>query len=244
MRWLKSEYILKGVYLGVVLYAALQAAATPDPDSWYALLWVNIAGLAGLRWRSARPGSQMREGYAIKGRFLPFLLFLLLESPLLIYAGIIGGTLCGVFVTLRQDMSEILAAMLVGGAVLGVIFDALRQVRLKSLRLGLMLLLAIGLVAGMLVVFNKLDYLQEEFQQLRDFVKNPTVFGVQLLIGLPFFYLLTFAGQEEESEIEIGAMCARSPSPFPCYSANRAGCQPRWPGAASARAFSATSCRC
>src|ERR1700682_2161570 len=69
MRWLKTEYILKGVYLGLVLFAALQAAAsprwnargavvgtaafsqrppTPHADGWYALLWVNLAGLVGL----------------------------------------------------------------------------------------------------------------------------------------------------------------------------------------------------
>src|SRR5262249_48856872 len=35
-----------------------------------------------------------------------------------------------------------------------------------------------------------------------------TILGVLLLLGIPIFYLLTFAGREEETEIEIGAMCA------------------------------------
>ena len=39
-------------------------------------------------------------------------------------------------------------------------------------------------------------------------IENQTVFGVFLLLGLPIFYLLTFAGQEEETEIEVAAMCA------------------------------------
>src|SRR5262249_31557327 len=35
----------------------------------------------------------------------------------------------------------------------------------------------------------------------------PTEFGVFLLLGLPVFYLLTFAGQQEETEIEVAALC-------------------------------------
>lgn len=31
---------------------------------------------------------------------------------------------------------------------------------------------------------------------------------MQILLSIPFFYLLTFAGHDEESEIEIGVMCA------------------------------------
>src|SRR2546429_285904 len=32
--------------------------------------------------------------------------------------------------------------------------------------------------------------------------------GVFLLLGLPFFYLLTFVGEAEESEVEVAAWCA------------------------------------
>src|SRR5262249_42190019 len=35
---------------------------------------------------------------------------------------------------------------------------------------------------------------------------NPTAFAIELLLGIPFFYLLTFAGHEEETEIEIGIL--------------------------------------
>ena len=38
--------------------------------------------------------------------------------------------------------------------------------------------------------------------------KDATLFAVQVLLGIPFFYVLTFAGQEEETEVETGAMCA------------------------------------
>src|SRR5438270_893483 len=100
MRWLQTEYLLKGVYFGLVLYAALQVAALP--------VLALAAGLvaAGLSWL----------GLADFGSF----------------AGV------------------------------GRTYD----------------------------------------------LKNKTLFAVQLLLGIPFFYLLTFAGQEEESEVEIGATCA------------------------------------
>src|SRR4029077_6347533 len=37
---------------------------------------------------------------------------------------------------------------------------------------------------------------------------RPDLFGAQLLLGLPAFYLLTFAGREEETEVEVGALGA------------------------------------
>jgi tetratricopeptide (TPR) repeat protein len=209
MRWLTTEYVLKGVYLGLVLYAALQEAATPVPGSWYALLWVNLGGLAGLLIAMGAAGfNKVREGYAVKGRLPAFLFFLLLESPLLIYGGLIGGTLAGVLFTLREGMGEVLVFTLGCGALLGVAFGAMRQVRQRSLRLALILMVCTALAAGVLILFGKIDFLQEELHELRGYVQDPGVFGVQLLLGIPFFYVLTFAGQEEESEIEIGAMCA------------------------------------
>jgi tetratricopeptide (TPR) repeat protein len=237
MRWLKTEYVLKGVYLGLILYAAFQAAATPKnllvgevasgaafqsqaaaashTAGWYSLLWVNLAGLAGLLIAMGAAGFQkLREGYAVKGRLPAFLFFLLLESPLLIYAGLIGGTLAGVLCTMKADMGQVLIVMLGSGALVGVAFGALRQVPQKSVRLGLILLLSAALAAGVLALFGMSEFLLEGFQEFRnalipaDFDINRTVFGVQLLLGIPFFYVLTFAGNEEESEVEIGAMCA------------------------------------
>ena len=60
----------------------------------------------------------------------------------------------------------------------------------------------------MLVWFHPtLDGTDEAPRHARD-LKDPFLFAVQLLLGLPLFYLLTFAGHEEETEVEIGAMCA------------------------------------
>src|SRR5262245_36523084 len=96
MRWLQTEYLLKGVYLGLVLYAALQQAAAHE-HAWDALARVNLLALGGLVLALLLAGlSKMREGYRIRGRLLIFVLFLLLESPTLVYAGILGGTLAGI----------------------------------------------------------------------------------------------------------------------------------------------------
>ena len=43
MRWLQTEYLLKGVYLGLVLYAALQQAATEHG-------WEALRALTCWRW--------------------------------------------------------------------------------------------------------------------------------------------------------------------------------------------------
>src|SRR5262249_23795631 len=89
MRWLQTEYLLKGIYLGLVLYAALQQASIPPESSALAgecLLIVNLLTLAGLGAALVLAGlTKLREGFRVKGRLLPFILFLLLESPTLAY---------------------------------------------------------------------------------------------------------------------------------------------------------------
>src|SRR5258708_2839148 len=153
---------------------------------------------------------KMREGFRIEGRFMPFLLFLLLESPGLVYGGILVGLAVGTYVT-RQESEQyeaMLAYAVTGGALVGVVFGQLQEIDSKWYRFGLGLLLASVLVAGALLLFGQLDD-TSGIASLRD-LKEPEQarFGIILLLGLPFFYLLTFAGREEESEVEIAAMCA------------------------------------
>src|SRR5262249_37265486 len=95
MRWLQSEYLLKGVYLGLLLYAALrQGEGAGEPAE--SLLKANLPPLAGLVLAMAAAAVlKMRDGYRVNGRPVVFALILLLESGTLVYAGIIGGALVG-----------------------------------------------------------------------------------------------------------------------------------------------------
>ncbi len=208
MRWLQTEYLLKGVYLGLVLYAALQQAATPE-HAWDALARVNLLALGGLLLALVLAGlAKRREGYRVRGRLLIFGLFLLLESPTLVYAGILGGTLGGIawvnqILVDQPSLNDLFLPTLGGGAAAGLAFGALRQVRHRLTRIGLILALGVGLVAGLLYWFGTFGDLAQKHH-----LDDQTVFAVQILLSIPFFYLLTFAGHEEETEIEIGVICA------------------------------------
>jgi tetratricopeptide (TPR) repeat protein len=204
MRWLNTEYILKGVYLGLVLFAALSQAAEKQADAWAGPICVFLCTLGGLALALAVAALlKRREGFRVKGRLLVFLLFLLLESPTLVYAGVLGGTVAGIFLVRHEGLDYLLLPTVGGGAAVGIAFGLLREVRQRYVRLGLVLALAAGLVAGALAWFGLIG----EWSQSHA-LADPKAFGLQLLLGIPFFYVLTFAGNEEESEVEIAAMCA------------------------------------
>jgi tetratricopeptide (TPR) repeat protein len=217
MRWLQTEYLLKAVYLGLVLYAALQVATIPPDDSANlsaALLRINLATLAGLALGLFVAAlAKLREGFQVRGRFIAYLLFLLLESPTLAYLGILGGTVVGIYQARelldaehQETLRQLLAPTLGGAAIAGLAFGYLRQVQHRLLRLFLIFALAAGLVVvglswlglGELKFLGNLRTYQGPF--------NEVPFAIQILLGIPFFYLLTFAGHEEESEVEIGAI--------------------------------------
>jgi tetratricopeptide (TPR) repeat protein len=193
---LLTEYVLKGVYLGVVLFVAL---GDPSARATVQVTLFVVGGLLiALLIAAAR---KMREGFRTNGKVLAFLLFLLLENPGLVYAGIILGLLLGAYSLPGRENDTWLAAAVAGGAALGVLFWLLRQVAHRWIRLGLSLALATALAAGGVFWLS-----QESFRlQVPEF---QTAFGLRLLLGIALFYLLTFAGNAEETEIEIGAICA------------------------------------
>ena len=203
MRRLGHEYLAKGVFLGLLLYTALQV---PDWTTFFRVDGCLAAGLVVALLVSA--AQKWREGYRIGGRPAAFFLFLLLESDLLIYAGIVLGMFLGAQ-TLPAEVADrqLLLACTLGGATLGLVFGVVNRVRRNMLRLGLSLGLAIGLVLGALVWFGQFEGLFEGWDWESP-IHNKTLFGAQLLLGMPFFYLLAFAGREEETEVEIGILCA------------------------------------
>jgi tetratricopeptide (TPR) repeat protein len=195
MRWPLSEYVLKGVFLGLLLYAALSA-----PDAAAAArvgLWLGGGLAVGLLVAAAR---KLAQGFRPAGRPLTYLLFVLLESPGVIYAGSILGLAIGAFTLTPDEDRSLLAYTVGGGAVLGFGLASLRSVQRPNVRLGVALAAGAALAAaaiGILVTYPEM--LSEDKQK---------TLGIFLLLGLPFFYLLTFVGEAEESEVEVAAWCA------------------------------------
>lgn len=198
MGWVHTEYILKGLYLGLLLFAALRT------QSWQATFSVALVSFSGLIIAlGVAAASKFGEGYRVGGRPMAFFLFLLLECPAHVYAGILLGTAAGIFLFLSaQDPAELLICV-AGGVGLGILLSGLRVVRDRRLRWALSLSLAGLLVLAGLYWFGVF----EEFKPAEPRTVG-RLFALQLLLGLPWFYLLTFAGREEETEVEIAALCA------------------------------------
>src|SRR5262249_13183419 len=136
---------------------------------------------------------KVRQGYSVKGRVPAFLLFLLLESPYLVYGGILLGMLGGIYWTGAADTDESLFLYVVaGGAVLGVVFGALRQVENRYYRLGLSLAMGVGIVVAALYYFGVFDPYLGHTEETGRHPPNKW-FGIYLILGMPVFYLLTFS---------------------------------------------------
>src|SRR5262245_20587815 len=138
MRWSHSEYLFKGVFLGLLLYAALNA---PDAKAAALVGGCTLGGLAlGL---AAAAVGKLRDGVRPAGRPLTFLLFRLLESPKLVYAGVVFGLAAGALAVRPPDADpRLLAGTVGGGALLGVGLAQLRAVPGANRRL------VVALVAG------------------------------------------------------------------------------------------------
>jgi tetratricopeptide (TPR) repeat protein len=197
MRWDQTEYILKGLYLGLLVTVALHE---PTWTGIGILAACTAAGLViSLSWAAFR---KLREGVAVTGRALGFVLFLLLENPRAVFTGVISGLTLGVYIWVRflyqgSEQTELVLGPVLGGAVLGMALWALRNLRDARLRNYLGLALAAALVGGAALALW--FYPLPADQQMTA--------GALLLLGIPGFYLLTFASFEEESEVEIAALC-------------------------------------
>jgi tetratricopeptide (TPR) repeat protein len=206
MRGLQTEYVLKGIYLGLLLFVALHVR---DGQTTGIVAGCLAGGL--VLALAVAAVQKLRQGYRIRGRLLPFLLLLLLESPGLVYAGILLGTAGAAFYVRSigetpDDWSVLSFAA--GGALLGIVFSVLKRLQQRMARVLGSLALAAALVAGALALFGHFGDLDPNLKRFELTPLDTTFFSILLLIGIPFFYLLAFSGREEESEVEIGAMCA------------------------------------
>lgn len=203
-RWQQTEFVLKGIYLGLLLYIGLQQ------PTWQELSYVGLCMLGGfVLFMGIGAILKLREGFRPRRNWLAFFLFLALENPGLVYSGILIGEVFGALLlrylspdpVVEQDRMAFLSCI-GGGAVLGLAFYVLRHFQQKRLRfwIGLALALVLGAAAISLYQFRP-----ETFSLTSDDWKW---MGQLLLLGIPPFYLLTFASLVEESEVEIAAICA------------------------------------
>lgn len=194
LRWLLPEYVLKGVFLGLLIFVALEEVR------WIQSAQVAVCTIGGLTISLAiAAGQKLREGYQVRGWIAAFVLFLLLESPGLVYAGTSLGLAIGAFSIRKADSENLFLAAFGGGAALGVMLWLIRLVNNRWARMGLSLGMAACLIAAAWYGLHESSALLQDQAERNQF-------GMFLLAGIPFFYLLTFAGSAEESEAEIGAM--------------------------------------
>ncbi len=227
MRWLQTEYILKGVFLGLMLYAALYEAETPPAvpiqadglaitaptetapaqPNWENFARFNLSVLGGLLLALViAAGVKLRQGFHVRGKLHLFLLFLLLESSWLVYLGVLAGAvvgLCWIHDPARQWNDQLLLPVVGGGAVLGVVFCLLRRVPQKIARLTYCLTMAAVVAGGLLFWFGQFGDAGQ-----KHVLRFEVLFAAQLGAAVVFFYVLTFAGREDESEVEIAVVCA------------------------------------
>src|SRR5947209_19369010 len=131
MRWEQIEFILKGVYLGLLLVVALEAPA------WWQVGLIGAVTLGMLALCLGVAAVQkLREGYRVRGRLLGFILFLILENPVLVYGGVLAGLGLGAWRVLFAEKGEEWITMLpvLGGALLGWGFWTVRQCRARRER--------------------------------------------------------------------------------------------------------------
>src|SRR5438105_2068983 len=101
MRWEQIEFILKGLYLGLLLVIALpqdRGDGVLQAPAWWevGLIFVFTLGMLAV-CLSVAAVRKLREGYRVRGRLLGFILFLILENPFLVYTGIITGLALGAY---------------------------------------------------------------------------------------------------------------------------------------------------
>jgi len=193
MTWEQAEYLLKGIYLGLLVMVAMQG------PTWRDLGVVAACTVGGLALTLVVAAfHKIREGYRVAGRLPAFILFLLLEHPGSVYLGVVVGLAIGAKYAFPPTDDWSLLMPVGAGAVLGLVFWLIRHVRERQIRNYLGLALAVALIGG--------GYAAIWFYPLP--ANELFMLGAILLLGIPGFYLLTFSSLIEESEVEIAAMCA------------------------------------
>src|SRR5256885_9601471 len=177
MRWAKSEYILKGVFLGLLLFVSLQKDLDWEATGRIALWLVGgfLAGLAGAAIK------QFRDIKGLGRNPLGFLLFLLLENPFFIYAGIVLGLAGGAIDLVRMKLEvlgldwdsqnpplelSIMGYCVLGGALFAYGLGELRQITNTLYRLGITALLCAAVGVTLFYWLQDMSLLRGEYQRM------------------------------------------------------------------------------
>jgi tetratricopeptide (TPR) repeat protein len=194
MRWNQIEFILKGLFVGLLVFVALLQPTWPQIGE------VCLYTLGGLGVCLAVAGfNKLRAGYRIRGRLPAFVLYLLLEHTALVYTGVLLGMALGVYAVAGPErLDERLAYCVAGGVALGLLLMGLRLSYFRDPRvnLGLHVVLALALGAAAYFLLRGLSAEQRPMA------------GTFFLVGSVFFYLLTFVGMVEETSLEFAVLCA------------------------------------
>lgn len=236
--WHRNEYVLKGLFVGLWAFFALQVPAD-RAGAWLDVAWVlGFTGLGLLVALALGTGRLMARGAKPWHNWKAFPVLVLLESPGYIYAGVMLGLAAGVFTgqpygePLVRAVGELFGAAdrlwqvvrheppvsgwlnycAVGGAVLGFGLYRMRQMDDGAVRFWVGLAVAAGLVYVASEYVMKIEVPDPDSPgATKPFFSDPGArfnLGLYLLLGLPLFYLLTFCGEAEESEVEIMTLCA------------------------------------
>lgn len=193
MRWLRTESILKGLFVGLCALAWTRTTTSGDVARVAVCVAAGLAAALGMA--AAR---KLGQGY--RGRWPAFLLLLVLESPGLVYGGVLVGVGAGVAWLGVGDGQQLLT-LLGGGVLLGAIIWLARDVRQHWLRF------AASLAPACLLAAAAFSWLDRHPAVVEDAATRAWL-AAELLLAIPLFYLLTFAGRSEESEADIGVICA------------------------------------
>ena len=201
LSWQQTEFLLKGVYLGLLVMIAW---LVPDAEE---LAFIGLGTVGGLAlFLGVAAVRKYREGFRLRGSWLGYLAFMLLENPGMVYAGLLVGLTTGTGLTFNHFRGENAIPLESLWPVLGGARSRRHLLRPPPRSPAPATAFWISLALALLLIGGAMAFYYYNPTALSD--QQRGMIGLLLLLGIPGFFLLTFAGLVEESEIEIAAMCA------------------------------------
>ncbi|MBX9654543.1 hypothetical protein K2Y11_13090 [bacterium] len=189
-RWLLSEYLLKGLYLGLACQAAISVQSIRDvavvvSGSLAVPLLVVVAALIRRPSRVSARGDSFAK-----------IILALIDHPFLIHVGIPIGVVTS-FVYLGWSIPHTLLAATIGLLIGGGIY-ALVALRKRVLRRGAMTIALLAILGLVILAVSTGRFAPSG---------SGGIVALSLACSALVLYLLTFSGRSEETELDIGMIC-------------------------------------